>query len=408
MNDPLDEQLDAEIDRLLAGGNGHRPASSATEQLARALVQLRADDRPALSPHGRVEGLETVRALAARKRSQRAGLFAALRSLTIPRWVQVAAIALIVVLLANGASLASAESLPGSPLYSIKRLTENSGLLLAPSNAARARLWMDLANRRLDEVQAIINQGRTVDSGTMDAVDESILRALTEIAGTRGAERAGLLQQLARVAIRQQTILDRMASLASGSERERFEQTRQLLAGVTNIANNAGGTNPATAPLPSTPTATPSSTPTPTSTASPAPSATLLPSDTSVPSAAPIIQPEGDASPGPTSSEAEAAPGSNGGSVGVSDGNVSPAKSENDGNAKTQPTATQDNSRDGGDQSQPTTQASDNSGGDGGPAAHPTSVQAPSRDGGDGGDGPAPKQTEKPQAHPTASKDHGD
>lgn len=156
-----------------------------------------------------------------------------------PRALQIAALAVILVFIANGITVVSASSLPGSPLYSVKRWTEQSEVIFAPTAGGRARIWMALAGRRLDEVQRLLEIQPQVASESLDDIDESILQALTETAGTRGQERIELLEQLIKLAFREQTVLDELAPKASSDDRARLQQTSHLMSDVANIASSA-------------------------------------------------------------------------------------------------------------------------------------------------------------------------
>lgn len=298
-NRARDTRLDMEIDRLLMGDRGAANGGAKTNQVAREFSRLAAEESPRLSNAARVQGLNALRAEAAKKRArQRTSPFAFLTA--VPRWAMLAAVALIVVLIANGVSAAAADSLPGSWLYPFKRFGEGGQLFLQNSSGQRAQLWMNLANTRLDEVQRLLAGGTQVDPSYLDAVDESILRALSELAGTRGNERVDLLKQLTALAIRQQQILDQLAQNASPVERARLEQTVKLLQGVAGYAQSPKAADD--------PTFNPMQflTPSPTPTASPTLTPTPLPTGTAVPptnTAAPVIVPietSAPANPNPT------------------------------------------------------------------------------------------------------------
>lgn len=73
-----------------------------------------------------------------------------------------------------GAVTASADALPGDPLYALKRAVERTELLLANHPAARARLEADFAQRRIDEAQTVAAQGRETRvafTGWLSALD---------------------------------------------------------------------------------------------------------------------------------------------------------------------------------------------------------------------------------------------
>src|SRR5581483_9218715 len=219
-----------------------------TEQVAGECARLASEESPRMSAAAQAQGLATLRARAAEKRgARRSNLFAFLAP--VPRWAQIVAVAILVVLIANGVTAAAANSLPGSVLYPFKRFTEGGQLLLQNTNAQRAQLWMNFANTRLDEVQRLLKNGVHVDPSLLDTVDESILQALAEIAGTRGGERVELLKQLTQLAIRQQQILDELAADASPKERARLEQTAKLLEGVATYAQSDQAVEPQANPF---------------------------------------------------------------------------------------------------------------------------------------------------------------
>jgi Domain of unknown function (DUF5667) len=278
--DELDEVLDQRITELLSGEpqKGAAETSSplaAYEQLSAEVARVFVETSPRLANAVQARQLADLRARALQKRAARR--FRVLRILAaIPRWAQIAVIALVVVLLANGITGAAAGSLPGSPLYFFKRFAEQSNVLLTPTASDRARAWMNLASVRLDEAQRLVANKQRVDPATLDAVDQSILNALSEIAATRGPQRVALLQAITQLAIRQQSILDQLAAEALPADRQRLEQTARLLNGIAALA----GTVPpdsGSAPTPATPTPTESATPTLVPTGTPPASPSLLP-----------------------------------------------------------------------------------------------------------------------------------
>jgi len=295
-----DEQLDMQIDQWLSGKREPNAPASNVEQVARAFARLASEESPRLSPAARARGINLLRARAAQKRAERhPNPFAFL--LAAPRWAQIGAVALLVVLIANGVSSVAADSLPGGLLYPFKRFGEGGQLLLQNTSGQRAQVWMNFANTRLDEVQRMIQNGARVDPTFLDAVDESILRALTEIAGTRGDERVELLKQLTQLAIRQQRIVHQLAQKAPPAERARLEQTARLLQGVAEFTQSPDAVSGTDAsPLQFlTPSPTPTHSPTVRSTVTPTASATPSPTLTPTTLPAATIHPPTDV-PAPT------------------------------------------------------------------------------------------------------------
>ena len=92
----------------------------------------------------------------------------------------VAAVVLIVVLLAGTSAIASANSLPGDPLYPVKLAAESVQLALTLDPNSRIAVEHTLEQRRVDEAQAIVKQHRIAHvsfQGIVEAYDGSTLTA---------------------------------------------------------------------------------------------------------------------------------------------------------------------------------------------------------------------------------------
>ncbi len=133
-------------------------------------LRTRAGERPvATSPAlaaGRERFLQQAAELRARRRRaavvarlrQFPQALAALLTLLLRRGMAstMAAIALVVLLLAGTTTMASANSLPGDPLYPVKRVAESVQLALTFSQADRAQVQQTLDRRRIDETRAVL------------------------------------------------------------------------------------------------------------------------------------------------------------------------------------------------------------------------------------------------------------
>ena len=75
------------------------------------------------------------------------------------RWATVAVAALLIFVVGGGMGVASANSMPGEPLYRIKTLTERIRMGLTFGNENKAQLHMNFAERRSDEMQTLIDDG---------------------------------------------------------------------------------------------------------------------------------------------------------------------------------------------------------------------------------------------------------
>jgi len=183
------------------------------EQLA-SLVQMadhiRKTNHPTLSaPVTRAIEQRLLRRTAELRRAR------ARRSLSLPfslRPLVTVAATLMVVLalvLAGGGGIvyASTDSLPGSPLYGVKRATEQVRLFLIPTETGRAELHIKFAQRRLEEVQALAEIKGQVDEEALAAMAEETRLALEEIDKVPAQNKATLLDKLVSLTERQQSVL---------------------------------------------------------------------------------------------------------------------------------------------------------------------------------------------------------
>ncbi len=95
--------------------------------------------------------------------------------------------AVIVVLVIAGATSAAASSLPGDPLYAVKRASEDARLAVTFDQVSRLLLLSELADRRLDELAEVAQQrpaaAPTATQQYADAV-EKVAQALEETNGS--------------------------------------------------------------------------------------------------------------------------------------------------------------------------------------------------------------------------------
>ncbi len=267
----FDERLDQAIERTITGETplptDADPAMESYERLAAELSRTFTEESPRLSPAVQSRQLAALSMLSrSPQRARRSWNWG-----TFVRWAQVAAIAIVVVVLVNGLTIASANTLPGSPLYPFKRLAEQSNLFFTPSADQRARAWMSLANVRLDEAQRLVASGQSVDPEILGAIEASLRNALRETTDASGSERLILLEQITDLAVRQQNVLDALAGRAAPADRKRLEQAARDLDDVATLAGEAQAT-------PSSSTATPTLTVMPSATPLASPTTLLAPS----------------------------------------------------------------------------------------------------------------------------------
>jgi hypothetical protein len=79
----------------------------------------------------------------------------------VPRWAVAVCTVMLVFVLGGGTVLASAGSMPGSPLYAVKLATENLSIKLAGSEEKKAELYITMANQRVTEMTWMVNNNKT-------------------------------------------------------------------------------------------------------------------------------------------------------------------------------------------------------------------------------------------------------
>ncbi len=147
--------------------SGHGAPASAPLQEERPLPPSRV---PQVSTNG--HGKSTVRA----SRPPAAGggfLRRLLPALTSRAAVVFAAVAIVIVAGA-GVVNASTQSLPGTPLYGIKQVVENTQLVLSPSEQSRAQLEGQFDEQHSEEAREVTERGWTVPlefGGNLESVD---------------------------------------------------------------------------------------------------------------------------------------------------------------------------------------------------------------------------------------------
>lgn len=113
-----------------------------------------------------------------------------------PRWAIATMAVMIVFVLGSGAVLAADSSMPGSPLYPIKILTENVSLNFAGSEIEKARLSLTFADRRAAEMNYMMENSK-FDSEDVDAIASRYIGNLNDVsilsAGVQATSEAGMM-----------------------------------------------------------------------------------------------------------------------------------------------------------------------------------------------------------------------
>jgi len=145
--------------------------------------------------HQRLQAEMTALEQKERERSERTSPWTNWFKSSVRRWVTVAAtIVLIFIIASAGTIAASANSLPGELLYSVKHATEQARLALAFSDLSKADLHLNYAERRAVEMSTLIEYGNITSVEETAAKMEEHLVASGQFAAKAGQPEAVLFK----------------------------------------------------------------------------------------------------------------------------------------------------------------------------------------------------------------------
>ena len=105
------------------------------------------------------------------------------------RWATIASTAGVLLLTSTGGVVAaSSGSMPGQALYQVKRSIETVQITLAPSQAAKARLYAALADRRISEIVYTANNLK--DAGLIEDLTQQFTQDLSNVSANATPNRA--------------------------------------------------------------------------------------------------------------------------------------------------------------------------------------------------------------------------
>jgi len=113
------------------------------------------------------------------------------------KWMQVAVSALVGLMVTGGGVIAaSGDTLPGQPLYSVKMMTEQVRMGLTFSEAGRTELNAELAERRIDEIIALADEGQAdLISETTNRLNVNLMRLSEGDVDFRTTEASSVLNE---------------------------------------------------------------------------------------------------------------------------------------------------------------------------------------------------------------------
>ncbi len=219
--DDLDNVLDEHLAKLLAGDE-ESLARPQLEPLLRLARDIKALPRPEPNPRAlraaqaRVQEAAILKKEEARRRKLFPGWLTGQRvSLVFTRVL--AAIAVVAVI-GFGTVAASADSLPHSPLYPVKRTTERVQLFLTFSPRGRAQLHLFFAERRLNETMELMSCCQSVDDALLMSMLEQTDLAIKIICTLPTPDAEPLLHKAAELTAQQHTCLSQIRGEVSTDE----------------------------------------------------------------------------------------------------------------------------------------------------------------------------------------------
>lgn len=124
------------------------------------------------------------------------------------------AFALLVALVGGGAAYAAQGSLPGEPLYDVKLLSEGARLQLALSDLDKARLYLDLSEARLAELERLAAENRLGQApGLVSTYEAQLAWVEQHVDGVAFGDEETRQRELARLRERSQAQAARLAKL---------------------------------------------------------------------------------------------------------------------------------------------------------------------------------------------------
>ena len=144
----------------------------------------------------------------------------------------IAGIALALIALGGGTAYAAQASLPGDALYSLKLGTEQAEMMLPGDDAARAERALNFADRRMEEMSALAEKGRSEDLGL--AVEKygyalNMALARTRMAGDEGPAGGNTTALVAEATARHFSVLDRVYDMVP-------DEAKDAIAHASNVS----------------------------------------------------------------------------------------------------------------------------------------------------------------------------
>ena len=123
---------------------------------------------------------------------------------------------------------AAQNDLPNQPLYGIKTLSEDTSLLLTTDPAAKLERLMQLAQVRVQEMTALVEQGQAVPEQVIERLRQHIETALQLAASQNDQDMQTSLLQIQTQLQTQEQVMTQLQTSASGVDQPILEQARVM------------------------------------------------------------------------------------------------------------------------------------------------------------------------------------
>ena len=191
MSQEFDDALNDCLERMARGESAGR-CIERYPQHARDLLPLlttahrtmQVSEMPVYRPDAKIRGMNLMLEALADNRmtSRRRFPFSVWRPLASPVMVGFVAVFLTIVA-AGGTTMASADSIPGEPLYIVKAIKENLTLRVPRSDMEQAKVHAEFASKRGDEIDKLIAGRRYAEAEMMISYLMKHLNASASYAG---------------------------------------------------------------------------------------------------------------------------------------------------------------------------------------------------------------------------------
>ncbi len=135
---------------------------------------------------------------------------------------------LILISLTIGTAIAAIQSVPGQPIYPVKKVVENIQLRLADTESEKVSLQIKFANNRLEELETVLQQqqeGKVSDESLQKVVEQTV-RDVSSVVSQNSAsgDQPQILSKLVDLNAKQTTLLQTASDNSEGEIKEELEK----------------------------------------------------------------------------------------------------------------------------------------------------------------------------------------